>query len=84
MNGYRFLVSCPLCASPIRPVTEGAANGWSTRAIARCTSCQTTLVIGVTVVVDRESAAPKPLGSKMSRDASHGPVTVRGKEVSVT
>lgn len=46
---YGFGLTCPYDGSAITPVTEGTTSGWETRAIGRCDTCGTRLLIAASV-----------------------------------
>lgn len=60
LDGYRFHLTCPCCASQLTPQAEGVSTGGETRAIAKCPECGATVLIEVRVHVTnkRQRATP--------------------------
>lgn len=57
---WRFDLTCPLDGADVVPLTTGTSDGWSTRAIGKCTECNTELIIQVAVAAPKAAKRTTP------------------------
>lgn len=60
IDGYRFHLTCPCCASLLTPQAEGVTTGAQTRAVAKCPECSATVLIEVLVHVTNKKHLATP------------------------
>ena len=72
MIGYEFTLNCAYCDAPCEPIAEGRSYRFDTRAVAKCSVCNTVWTVVVNIITDTKRGACYASPAKVAVAAGAG------------